>query len=362
MHTYKKWTTALLAASLLLGTAAGSAQAEASALATAKTSANKAVHLTVNGKALPQKGSMGRGGVLVPLAFIRDGLGLKVSYDAKSKSYSIVRGNVIVQLKPTEYQTVQAVVNGSTPFSDYEWKSQDGLGSVSVHVLIDHLGYSVQWNNAAKTLDLVPQKLNDVKITAQKLGKSDQYTTVSIQYPELSGLADTGVQDRVNQMFKNRAAAYAEDSLKRSAELGLGPMGAKNEFAGSYTVEYNRNGVVSFRMLNYEYTGGAHGMSYLEGITLRLSDGKQLQLSDLLKDSPEYKSVIDAKVAARLKQDPGYLGGFETIGDKPGFYIKDEGIVIFFQLYEYLPYAAGFPEYYIPFSALLAEGSDPFAG
>lgn len=359
-------TAALLAAALLLGTAVlpglpAGAAAAGSASASAAAVTGKTVNLTLNGKALPQKAALGNEGTLIPLAAVRDGLGLKVAYDANTKSYSITRGTVTVQLLPTEYQSAQAVVNGSTQFQYYEWRTLNYLNSVSVHVLTDDLGYSAKWDNATQTVDLAPLELNNVNVTAQKIEQSDKYTTISVEYPQLSGLADTKVQTTINQMFKDRATAYIEESLKRSDELGLGPQGAKNEFDGYYTVAYNRSGVISFRMLNYDYTGGAHGMSYLDGITLRLSDGKQLELADLMKGSDNYLTVIDKEVAAQLAKNPGYFGGFESAGEKPAFYLKEGGVVVFFQLYQYLPYAAGFPEYLIPFSKLLPEGTDPFA-
>lgn len=365
MNLSKKWTSALLAAALMAGTGAGSVQLAASASAAslaapAVIKSEPSVHLTLNGKPLKQKALAGQEGTLIPLSAIRDGLGLKVSYAAKTKTYQITRGNVSVQLEPTGFGNVTTVVNGSEQYSYYEWVNKQGYNYVSVHLLTDELGYRAEWNNPAKTVNLVPLQLNDLKVAAKTLTPSDKTTDMKVQYPLISGLANTEVQQQINKFFKDRADAYVQDSLKRSKEMGLGPQGAKNEFDMNYSVTYNRNGYLSFRMMNYEYTGGAHGMSYLESYTFRLSDGKQVELADLLKANPDYMKVLDAKVGANLKKNPGYFGGFQTVGDKPGFYLKEDGIVIFFQLYEYLPYAAGFPEYYLPFSAMLPKGSKPF--
>ncbi|WP_188793309.1 PdaC/SigV domain-containing protein [Paenibacillus physcomitrellae] len=371
-RNHRKWSGALLAAALLVGTSAGSVQLASAASASASNSNSKSalaapaasktqasIHLMLNGKPLAQKALAGLEGTLIPLGALRDSLGFKVTYDAKTKTYQLVRGNLTVQLAPTTFGTVGVSINGATQFPNYEWINKQGLNYVSVHLLTDNLGYRTEWNNATKTVNLLPFQLNSLKVTANTLNQSDKVTNIQIQYPVISGLANTEVQEQINKIFKDRADAYVQDSLKRSKDLGLGPQGAKNEFDMYYTVTYNRNGYLSFRMLNYDYTGGAHGMSYLEGFTFRLSDGKQVELTDLLKANPDFVEAIDAKVGAKLNNDPGYFGGFKTVGDKPGFYLKDDGLVTFFQLYEYLPYAAGFPEYYLPFSSLLPKGADP---
>ncbi|WP_162515355.1 PdaC/SigV domain-containing protein [Paenibacillus pinistramenti] len=369
MTSYIKSTRVLLAAALLLGAgtapaalssaaSASAVSASASASASAKTAAP--IRIALNGTTLTQTAIAKNNTVLIPLAVLRDALGLKVSYDAKTKAYEITRGKVTVTLKPTEYGTMQVTVDGSTQFSDYEWVNQQGRSYVSVHLLSDVLGYRTAWNNSAKIINLIPLQLNDLKVTAKVLNESAAATDFRIEYPVISGLSDASVQQKINQIFKEHAEAYLQDAKERSKELGLGPQGTKNEFDSYYSLTYNRNGYISFRLLSYEYTGGAHGMSALEGITIRLSDGSQAGLSELLKANPDYLKIIDAKVAANLEKTPGYFGGFTTAGDNPGFYLKDEGIVVFFQLYEYLPYAAGFPEYAIPFSALLPDGSSPF--
>lgn len=357
----KRSGAALIAASVLLGGVSAAVITPAAAAA-AQTAANPVIHLSLNGTTLPQKALAGRdGSTLIPLAAVRDSLGLKVRYEAKTKNYLVTRGQTTVRLQPTEFQSVQPIVNGSTQFSYYEFKNIGGFNYISLHVLTDHLGYKASWNNTTKTADLTPLTLNAVSVKAQVMKKSDAFTNISIEYPVLQGLDNLSVQNAVNQMLKERAAQYASESLLQSAEFGLGPEQAKNEYDAYYTLEYNRNGYISFRMLNYNYTGGAHGMSYLEGITIRLSDGKQVQLSDLLTDHSDYLSVINTKVEQKLKQVPGYFGGFESVGDKPAFYLKEGGVVIFFQLYEYLPYAAGFPEYWIPFSELLPGGKGPLS-
>ncbi|ANS76268.1 hypothetical protein AWM70_18150 [Paenibacillus yonginensis] len=362
MNRNQKWTGALLAAALLFGAGAGSAEfaAAASSKAAPAVQAPAAFNLKLNGKQLARKALAGQEGSLVPLAAIRDGLGLKVSYEPKTKTYQITRGNISVKLVPSGYGTVQTVINGAKSYTGYEWVNKQGYNYVSVHLLTDSLGYRAGWDNATKTVNLVPLQLNNMKVTVQTLSQSDKVTNIQIEYPVISGLTNAEVQQQINKRFKDWADAYLQDSLKRSKDLGPGPQGAKNEFDMNYLVTYNRNGYISFRMLNYDYTGGAHGMSGLEGITIRLSDGKQIELANLLKANPDYLKVVDKTVAAKLKKDPGYFGGFTTAGDKPDFYLKDDGIVVFFQLYEYLPYAAGFPEYYIPFSALLPNGASPF--
>ncbi|AWB42932.1 hypothetical protein DCC85_00935 [Paenibacillus sp. CAA11] len=360
MKLYRSAASAVLSASLLLGASALPALPAWAAPVAPVTKGQPSVALSLNGQLLSQKGSIAEEGTLIPLSVIRDGLGLKISYEAKTKSYAIQRGTTIVRLTPGPSNWADTSVNGAKQIEGYLWVNNKGLNSVSVRVLSDHLGYRTEWNNSTKTVNLIPLKTNAVTVTAGTLSESSKTIDISIQYPQISGLTDAKVQSSMNQQFKDQAEAYLKDVKKRAAELGPAQNGFKNEVKESYSVTYNQNGIISFRTQSYEYYGGAHGMSVLGGLTFNLKSGQSLSLKDLLKSNPDYAKVLSAKVKTKLEKEPGYFGGFKTLGANPDFYLKDEGIVIFFQQYDYVPYAAGLLEYYFPFASLLPQGANPF--
>ncbi|ANS75928.1 hypothetical protein AWM70_16145 [Paenibacillus yonginensis] len=351
-----------LASALLLGTAAASMPGQAFAASVSiRAQAATNVTFTLNGTSLSAKGQIGSGTALIPLSILRDGLGIHVVYNNKNKTYTLTQGQLQVKAVPGP-NGATITVNGGLQPAYYEWRNTNGSNLVSVHLLTDFFGYRSQWNAATSTVSLAKVRLNDIRYTTASINKSDSITTISVQYPVISGLKNAEVQTKINQSLKNKAEAYVKASLDKSKELGTGPTGTKNEFQSHYTVSYNEKGIISFREIRYEYYGGAHGADIVEGFTYSLNSGKQLELSDLLKTGGNYTQKIDQLIASKLKKEPNYLGGFKTLGKNPGYYLKNGSLVIYFQEYEYVPYAQGLLEYAIPFSALLPEGTDPFAG
>ncbi|GIP55485.1 MULTISPECIES: PdaC/SigV domain-containing protein [Paenibacillus] len=318
---------------------------------TQKPEAGQPVKITLKGKPLKQQGLQGKEGVLVPLEMIRKDLKIPVKYDKSSNTYTLKRQNVVVQLQPGE-TGAKAIVDGSTQILPYEWKVVDGNPYVSVKVLSDNLGYTTQWNEAGSALNLTPHRLNDIKISTRNLEKVIPEASIKIQYPQVSGLRSKQAEEKINTLLQSRADKFMQESLKEAKNNQPSPNGSPYEFLGNYTVTYNRGGLLSILVQTYAYTGGAHGISVREGLTFRLSDGKLLTLDEVLRANPNFRSIVDPSIAKQLQQTEGYFGGFKTIGNNPDFYLKDNGVVIFFQLYDYLPYVFGFPEFYFSFPEL----------
>lgn len=314
--------------------------------------AGQSVKVTLRGKPLKQQGLQGEESVLVPFKLIQTGLKVPVRYDAATKTYTLKRQNVVVQLQPTE-TGAKAIVDGSTQVLPYEWTIVDGEPYVSVKVLTDHLGFTSQWNKDKTTLDLVPHRLNNIKISTRTIEKSLPEASIKVEYPQVSGLRNKDAERKINARLQAGADAFVQKSVKEAKQNQPSPNGSPYEYLGNYTVTYNRGGLLSILEQTYAYTGGAHGISFREGLTFRLSDGKLLTLDEVLRGNPNFRSIVDPAIAKQLKATEGYFGGFETIGNNPDYYLKNNGVVIFFQLYDYLPYVFGFPEFYFSFPELL---------
>jgi len=308
------------------------------------------VQITLKGKPLKLQGIQGEQDVLVPLELIEKGLKVKVKYDKGSNRYFLRRDHVVVQLTPKE-DGAWAVVNGSTQVLPYEWKELNGMPYVSAKVLTDHLGFSSTYDASKKTLDLVPHKLNKIRITTRVVDKSIPDASIKVEYPQVGGLKNKNAERKINDLLQSRTDDFVKQSLKETKE-GPPVSGHTYQFLGNYTVTFNRDGLLSILLQYYSYTGGAHGNPVREGLTFRLSDGKLLTLDELLKDNPDYREIVDPAIAKQLEATEGYFGGFKTIGSNPSYYLQNDGVVIFLPLYEYLPYVNGFPEFYFPFSEL----------
>ncbi len=126
-----------------------------------------------------------------------------------------------------------------------------------------------------------------------------------------------------------------------------------------YEIPYNEGGLLSIVTENYQYTGGAHGMTYKTAYNVDLNQGRLLPLRDFFPKRDNYQAFIKTKIKESLKTSPESECYFpdapETIDSYQGdfsFYIKGKNIVVFFHPYEIACYAAGFREFEIPYDVL----------
>ena len=124
-----------------------------------------------------------------------------------------------------------------------------------------------------------------------------------------------------------------------------------------YKLTYNKNNIISIPMNIYEFTGGAHGMTYLNSYNYNLINGKKLKLSDIFKENIDYKKIIDNYIKYVIKKNPDIYfqgnDGFKGIKEEQSFYIEDDGIVIYFDLYEIAPYYVGIPKFKIKYDEFI---------
>ena len=365
MNKAMKWSSALLAAGVLLG-GTGLAGGESAFAATSGSTIVKqsvqqpAVTLKYNGKTLTQQGKIVDGNTMIPLTVLRDTLGLPLSYNSSTKTYSVGSDSMKLNMEVSEYG-VGTNLNGYYIYSmtgSHEVKNINNRLYVPFKLLNDYLGFQGVYNPSQKSLELSQRVMNNIKISSETLDKSNKNATIRIQYPIISGLAEEA-QTTINAAFKKQAEQFAAESEEQASRRD-GTIEHKYDFSQTFVVTFNREGVLSILTDQYGYTGGAHGGTVREGHTFSLKDGKAVELQDLLKAEPNYKQKLDKLLKESTKElaFPDTPGG---LTDNPNFYVSESGIAIFYQQYEIAPYAAGIPTYTFNFSSLLPKGTDPFA-
>lgn len=98
-------------------------------------------------------------------------------------------------------------------------------------------------------------------------------------------------------------------------------------------------------------------------VNLSKEKGTALILSDLYSDKESFYETVNVYIDKYMRENPeGFYNDvvFEGIEEQSQFYISDNGITFYFQLYEYAPYAFGFPEIEVPFKALKDSLSPDF--
>jgi predicted secreted protein len=223
-----------------------------------------------------------------------------------------------------------------------------------------HITYEPQNNRVA--LQRICE--NDISITNQTITGETDFLKTTIQYPKIGGLADDAVEESVNALIWQAAQNAQKEGEKNAAELerdraaGYGsPHPCETYF--DYHIEYNQAGMLSIVLLNYQYTGGAHGSTVQSSYTFDLATGAVLELSDLMKSGVDFRAYFNQTIRREINRrvDEGVLtefddAKFKDIGEHPGYYLSNNAVVIYFQQYEYFPYAAGIQEFPIAYTKL----------
>lgn len=359
--TTKMITAAVLTAGLLLPTTAllGTADVQAAAVTTAAQAA-QSVKVTWNGKAIGVSAFQAAGNTYVPVKALAKAAGLSLTYDKMSGLYNLGTSPNSLTLSP--YQS-RVWIGANGVGLQAEGRVSGGTMYVPLSVLRDYAGIDGVWNASAQTIALKPSTAAGVTITEKTLKKTDGATVVDIRYPQLSG-SEAGIA-KINATLKKHAEAFLAEFENQVKDFG--PLPSKDmhyEADGNYMIAYNKNGLLSVVTQDYGFYGGAHGGTVQTGYNFNVKTGKEVTLNQLLKANPNYMSAVDKKIAADFKKQGSLFedGGFKTIGNNPGFYVKNGGFTVFFQQYEYTPYAAGIPSFDLTFASLLPKGTDPFAG
>ncbi|MGG4219460.1 DUF4163 domain-containing protein [Paenibacillus jamilae] len=363
-HT-KKWGSALLVAGILAGVAVVPVSyiEAASTKQQQATTQQPGVTIQWNGKTLATKGVQVNGNTLIPVAALRDSLGIPVSYDTKETTYTVGSG----------YNKLYIVVSSSDAYVNVNGISTRSMDAkliagklyIPMSLLKDYLGIDAQWNAAQKTVTLNKSQLNPITIASQTLpASSNAKVSYKIKYPQISGSQlNPEAQQAINNVLKKHAETVLVAGKKMVAE---GEVTAERpyDFENDFAIAYNKDGILSVIMQDYSYTGGAHGMTARKGYTFSLADGKLLQLSDVLKANPNYKKFLNADLKKKVDALQGGDGfeKFKELAADQNFYVTNSGVTIVFDLYEYAPYAYGIPEFTYSFAQLLPQGGKPFAG
>ena len=158
--------------------------------------------------------------------------------------------------------------------------------------------------------------------------------------------------------FKNRikeeSKQYEKDYKKIYSKQKDQYVKYQYEAYSEYEITYNKNNILSIPITTYEFTGGAHGMTYLKSYNYNLLTGKQIKIKDIFKSGTDYKNIINDSIYKEIEKNKDlYFTGeneFKGIKSNQEFYIEEDGIVVYFQLYDIAPYYVGIPKFKIPWN------------
>ncbi|MFC5699751.1 DUF3298 and DUF4163 domain-containing protein [Cohnella faecalis] len=164
---------------------------------------------------------------------------------------------------------------------------------------------------------------------------------VKVNIPIVVGGTTPKARQAMNKAIENKSTELMKQQGFPSEDI--------QEMDGTFEIKTNERGVLSLSLLNYVFTGGAHGNTIQKSLTFDADTGRSYKLSELFKPDSNYKQKLNAIIEAQIKaRELPLLVPYPGISDDQDYYIADKSLVIYFQLYEIVPYAWGFP--YFPIS------------
>jgi hypothetical protein len=181
---------------------------------------------------------------------------------------------------------------------------------------------------------------------------------VDITIPVIQGFEDKQIEEEINQNiqedilnFKYRIQTESEDYLQSAKSKGEEIR--KYIATTYYIVHCKTKDLLSLSVFYYCYTGGAHGCTVQEAYNLNLVNGEEISLQEVLKEKKDYVKVINREIKRQIQLNPeAYFDDavFHSISQEQPFYLIEDGIVIYFGLYEIAPYSSGIRYFKIPFA------------
>lgn len=188
--------------------------------------------------------------------------------------------------------------------------------------------------------------------------------TYKIEYPEFRSSCYKTCLQAVNMFYKDKALEFqkycnselfsmAIEQYKYDIENGF-PIHVFEAIL-VYEVTYLCSCVISTYSDRYEYTGGAHGNTIRDSQTWNLRNCELMELVQLVRCLPDYKTYILTAVEAQIEEEPdiyfeNYKELIEETFNENSFFCTPEGLVFYYQQYDIAPYSSGIREFLLPYN------------
>jgi Deacetylase PdaC/Protein of unknown function (DUF3298) len=199
----------------------------------------------------------------------------------------------------------------------------------------------------------------ELSITDLVIKEDHEALKVDMVFPLVQGIKDKQVEEKINQIIQKDVLNFKE-MLQTESEKYL--QGAKEEgweirkYIATiyYIVHYQKDDLLSLSVFYYSYTLGAHGHTLQHAYNFNLLNGEGILLSDILKEKKNYVDIINQEIRKQIELNPQeYFSDwsvFQSISEEQPFYLIEDGIVVYFGLYEIAPYSSGIRYFKIPYS------------
>lgn len=191
----------------------------------------------------------------------------------------------------------------------------------------------------------------------ETISKKSDFYDIYMDIPKIEGLKNLDFQTQINDKIKRESSDFADQVQKEAEEYGKNLAGIKFIIKQDFSTTYNGKELLSIPVSRYYYAGGAHGVTTLKTLNIDKNSGKEIILKDLFKEKFDFKGVINKEISSQIEKNKNeyFPDEFKGIKDNTEFFLTNNGLVVYYQLYEIAPYVKGIPKFEIKYD-LLKEG------
>ncbi len=197
--------------------------------------------------------------------------------------------------------------------------------------------------------------------------KNTNIMRYTIKYPKFISDTYQTILAKLNSLYRTKAVMYERSNVMNLYQMAM--VEYEYSIANNYpirqfeayvdfVVTYNRNCVISLYFDQYEYAGGAHGLTVRHSDTWNLQKSKRMEMSDFFPHRNNYRDFVVQTILKQIEEEIAagnniYFDDYEKLVKENfkvnNFYLTKEGIVVYFQQYDIAPYSSGLPTFLIPF-------------
>lgn len=189
----------------------------------------------------------------------------------------------------------------------------------------------------------------------------------TIKYPHFISDTYQTLANKLNSLYRTKAVMYERSNIMNLYQMAMVEYeySVANNFPihqfeayVEYYITYNQNCALSLYFDQYEYAGGAHGLTVRYSDTWNLPKSKRIELADLFPQRDNYRDFVIQAINNQIENavaegNSMYFENYEQLVNDNfkanNFYLTREGLVIYFQQYDIAPYASGIPTFVIPY-------------
>lgn len=207
-----------------------------------------------------------------------------------------------------------------------------------------------------------------------RIYKEHVILSYTIKYPYFISDRFNLILNKLNIYYRTKALMYEKTNIANLYQMAMVEYeyAVANNFPirpfeayTTFTVTFNRNCAISLYFDQYEYTGGAHGITIRSSDTWHLQKSKKIELKELFPFHDDYKTyiinTINKQITEQIAQGnniyfENYTQLVQETFKENSFYLTSSGVVIYFQQYDIAPYSSGIVEFTIEY---LSGGAVP---